>query len=53
MTKINMKITHLKCHQNLPGANELSSWGTNELMPMAAEIWPQIHLPVLQYSVVF
>ena len=24
MTKINMKITHLKCHSNLPGANELS-----------------------------
>ena len=26
ITKINMKITHLKCHQNLPGANELISF---------------------------
>ena len=25
MTKINMKITHLNCHKNLPGANELKS----------------------------
>ena len=24
MTKINVKITHLKCHLNLPGANELT-----------------------------
>ena len=23
MTKINIKITHLKYHENLPGANEL------------------------------
>ena len=28
MTKINLKITHLKCHQNLPGANELSAVDT-------------------------
>ena len=29
MTKVNMKITHLKCHKNLPGANDLNrreSW---------------------------
>ena len=25
MTKIDMKIIHLRCHQNLPGANELKS----------------------------
>ena len=25
MTKINMKITHPKCHWNLPGANKLST----------------------------
>ena len=25
MTKINMNITHLKCQQNLPGANELAT----------------------------
>ena len=25
MTKINMKITHLKYHWNLPGANELTA----------------------------
>ena len=27
MTKINMKITHPKCHLNLPGANELKTTG--------------------------
>ena len=29
MTKVNMKITHLKCHKNLAGANDLNrreSW---------------------------
>ena len=25
MTNINMKITHLKCYQNFPGAYELSN----------------------------
>ena len=29
MTKINMKITHLKCHQNLPGVNELRKLDSN------------------------
>ena len=53
MTKINMKINHLKCHQNLPGANELTQEALKSYLLLVfqhVQIRPDCHLWSHEYQ---